>query len=84
LTVLIVPNAVEGHVAFSAYGTARFCKVRCQANSAHIRQSRQDYGFSFEGKVLETFQIVPVLGALAGRVAMAVSVAVSLHSIWHI
>ena len=64
--------AVAGHVAFSAYGTARFCEVRCRTNSAHLRQSRPDYGLSFVGKVFKTFQVVPILGALAGRVAVGV------------
>jgi len=32
---------------------------RCRANSAHVRQSRPDYGLRVQGNVLEPFSIVP-------------------------
>jgi len=36
------------------------CACRCRENMAHMRPSRPDSGLGFPGKVLETFQVVPV------------------------
>ena len=35
------------------------CASRCQANMAHMRQSRPDSGLGFQIKVLKTFSVVP-------------------------
>ena len=34
-------------------------RVRCRANSAHLRQSRPDSGSGFQAKVLQTLEVVP-------------------------
>ena len=34
---------------------------RCRANMTHIRQPMPNSGLGFQGKILETFQVAPVL-----------------------
>ena len=43
----------------SAYHAFLFVEAWCRANTAHIRQSRQDSGLVFQVKVPKTFQVVP-------------------------
>jgi len=41
------------------FGHAYLTHNRCRANMAHTRQSRPHSGLGFQGKVVETFQVVP-------------------------
>ena len=38
----------------------RYRCTRCRANSAHIRQSRPDFGFGFQVKDRNPFEVLPV------------------------
>ena len=38
---------------------SRDVRTLCRANIAHIKQSRPDYGFGFQGKILKIFPVVP-------------------------
>ena len=48
---------------FSAVKVRAFCAIVCpiryRANMAHIGQSMPDAGIFFQGKILETFYVVP-------------------------